>query len=906
MGLWLKVGEILSSPLGSLVYHALLLLAVQAGLGMAWGEWKRARHSGARRLLVAFTGLIAARALYIAAGLIASAGWADPGVLLPPFERFADTASIALLGWAFMPPARRGARFWDLIIGANLLAAVGACIGFIIAWGHTSQIAGSALDYNLSWQALVWTWWQMGLILLASIAVVRNRGMDWGLFLLAMLVMFVGRPLQLVYPTIGYPSIPTWERLANLVAYPLVVLAVYQDIVFGLRVHSRELQNISQASLDQIKSLLFLFEASQQMSSSLDLKTVLGNAVRGIARALEADQCAIAFPEQSDPGVMRLVAIHNPARQGRGEGVTFPLEYQLMVQQAMRRKKTIISEEMDNVQLKVLFALLGSSEVGPVLVQPLVVEEEVIGTIIVGNSRSRRPFTPNEAKLCQSMADQVSGAIGNARRYQDVQNRIQELKKALSEERRIFQETEAQVQDLKDRAADGQAKMEELRRREELAREARNALEIRLVSTRAEAAGLAERLAVLESDLAQAHADGEAQLRWHEEELARRQIDWQDSSQTVEWTRAILQGMTAGVLVANVDGTIVEANVAAEVLLEKVGADLRGLPLVEVSDDDRWQHAVSTAMDGEAVRLMAQVENSTLLCDVAPLPTFETSQGILRGLVAVLQDISAETEEQGTRWDMLSAMADELRTPITTIGNYVDLLLSGAVGDLEDAQRKFLLRVKAGAGRMAQMADDLAREASGEERWASPQRQVVDVNRLIEVVVAGSHVHLEDKSLVLDMELPEDLPSIKADPDYLRRVLSNLLSNAYMASPEGGRIKVWATQSNNLVEQQGQPELNGDGFLIVSVKDFGGGLRDEALERVFDRARPSQTPSGLGESGAGLALVKMLVEAHGGRLWVESEYGVGTTFSFVLPASQREGFPVADRTLTENVGASTG
>lgn len=95
-----------------------------------------------------------------------------------------------------------------------------------------------------------------------------------------------------------------------------------------------------------------------------------------------------------------------------------------------------------------------------------------------------------------------------------------------------------------------------------------------------------------------------------------------------------------------------------------------------------------------------------------------------------------------------------------------------------------------------------------------------------------------------------------------------------------------AVQADGAFDGQGYRDLNGDGFVIVSIKDSGGGLTEEALARIFDRARPCQTPPGLGESGAGLVLVKTLVEAHGGRLWVESEKGVGTTFSFVLPVNE--------------------
>jgi signal transduction histidine kinase len=117
-------------------------------------------------------------------------------------------------------------------------------------------------------------------------------------------------------------------------------------------------------------------------------------------------------------------------------------------------------------------------------------------------------------------------------------------------------------------------------------------------------------------------------------------------------------------------------------------------------------------------------------------------------------------------------------------------------------------------------------------------------------------------------------------------VLVNLLSNACMASHEGGRIEVWASASEQSPFKPQRVGQNGAGFVIVSVKDAGGGLSADALSRVFDRGRPSRTPEGLGESGAGLALVKTLVEAHGGRLWIESESGVGTTFSFVLPVRE--------------------
>jgi signal transduction histidine kinase/GAF domain-containing protein len=879
----LEASKIFNSTLGNVVYYLLLLLAIEAAFGIAWGEQRRVQRDQVKRLVLALGGITAVRGVYIAAALVASSGWVDSQALLPPLERFADTASIGLLGWALMPFAKRGTRIWDLVFGINLVLAVGACIAFTISWNRTFNASG-LLDYNASIQAAIWGVWQIALILLTIWAMVRNRGEGWGVFLCAMLCMLAGQILQFVVP-MHVPNIPGWERLANLVAYPLVAVAIYQNVVSGLRVHSRQLQDISQASLDQIKSLLFLFDASQQMSGSLDLVTVLDNAVQGVARALDADQCAIAFLEDGQLGQMRLAAIYNPSRKGRGESVAFPLEYQLTVQQAMRRKKYIIVEESENVQLKVLFALMGSSDTGPLLVQPLLSDGEASGAIIVGNSRSRRPFTPNEAKLCQSMADQVAGAIQNARRYQVAQDQIAALKLAHEQERTVFRQTTAKLQDLTDRLATSQAEMENLRQREEAAREARNALEIKLVSRQAEVDSMSDRLSVLETDLAQAHANVEAQQHWHETELARHQEEWEDSTRAVEWLQTVLQSMTVGLLIAHGDGTILQANVASEILLDRDSEELQDQALASITDDERWQQAVATASGGEAIRLTMQVGANTLMCDVAPLSDPESAQGELSGLIVILQDISPETEEQRARLGAIGSLGEELRTPMTTIISYTDLLLSETVGILGDVQRKFVLRIKAGAERVVQMIGDLTREAGGEEHRTAPQLQAVDINRLVEAAVAGSSVQLGDRSLTLDLTLPNNLPIIHADPDYLRRVLSNLISNACLASAVGGQIQIRAIQSEGISSAREHLDLNGDGYVIVSVKDCGGGLSDEALQRIFDRSRPSQTPVGLGESGAGLALVKTLVEAHGGRLWVESDKGVGATFSIILPVN---------------------
>ncbi len=872
--------QVFDTVLASLVYYLLLLLFVEAVLGMVWGELRQTQRDQTQRMVFAASGLVLVRVLYLVAVLVASAGWVESWVLLPPFERYVDAASICLLGWAFMPLSRRGVRTWDAIFGVILVALTGIFAWFTMDWAQAGPSLGSSPDYNVFWQTPVWSLCQIGLLLLATVAVVRSRDEGWAFLLFGLLAMVTGRVLQLLFP-LELASFSVWERLSNLVGFLMLVVSVYAGLMVRLRENSRQLQDISQTSLDHMKSLINVIETNHQMSASLDLSVVLDNAVKGIAQTLGADQCAIAFPEEGDPGQMRLVAIHNPMRQGRGEGVTFPLDYQVVVQHAMRRKKYVIGDEAENVQLKVLFALMGSSEVGPLLVHPLLDGSEAIGAIIVGNSQSRHPFTPSQAKLCQDMAVQLVTSVRNARHHLAAQARIQKLTQELTNDVQRVDRTHDEVAELQDRLAAAQAQLEGYQEQEDLSREVRNALEIKLVSTRAEIETLTERLAVLEGDLNQAHAHAEAQARWQQSELARREALWREDAQSAQWLQTVLQGMTAGLLIADANGKIHEVNVAAELLLDRGEDELCTIGLQDVGRDERWRQAIATAQGGEAVRLTTQMGAHTLLCDMAPLE-IDPGKGQVAGIVVILQDISAEVGDQRDRLGNVLSLASEMRTPLTSILSYVDLLLGEAVGIIGEGQRRFLLRTRAAAEQMLKMTSDLSRDARSQDEWLEPKRQVVDVSEVIEQVVSESSAQFMDKAITVDLDLPQGLPNVEADPDYLRRVFANLLANAAGTLAEGSKVEIDVGQLDSPAVKQGYAELNGTDYVVVSVKDTGGGLSDEALSQIFDRGQPNQA-DGLGESRSELTLVRSLVEAQGGRLWVESESGVGTTFRVILP-----------------------
>lgn len=455
MSLLVKVSQMLSSPLGSFAYYLLLFLALEAALGLALGERQSGRSVQIRRFLFVLSGLALLRLVYAVVAALTAMGRASPVAWLPPTERLIDTASLCLLGCLFASASKGEGRFWDLVFGAQLLLAVAAGVEFTFLW-NKALAADAALAYDTTWQAIVWSAWQIALLALVGVKTLRHQAEGSVTFLAAILLISAGSVLQVgLRPAVA--NIATCVRLANLAAYPLITVAIYQSITTGMRAHAQQLQDISQASLDQIKSMILLFEASRQVSSSLNLPTVLDHAVRGLVRALDADECAIAFPEESDPGYLRLAAIYNAARPGRGEASTLPLEYQLTLRQAIRHKKYVIVNESDNLQLRVLFTLMGSSESGPLLVQPLLLDGEAFGLIIAGNSHSRRPFSAHDAKLCQFMAEQLVGAVQNARRYQSAQDRIKQLHRTLEEKRSAPPPTRAHARGVSEKTSGAQA-----------------------------------------------------------------------------------------------------------------------------------------------------------------------------------------------------------------------------------------------------------------------------------------------------------------------------------------------------------------------------------------------------------------------------------------------------------------
>ncbi|MEQ8673261.1 MAG: ATP-binding protein [Aggregatilineales bacterium] len=235
--------------------------------------------------------------------------------------------------------------------------------------------------------------------------------------------------------------------------------------------------------------------------------------------------------------------------------------------------------------------------------------------------------------------------------------------------------------------------------------------------------------------------------------------------------------------------------------------------------------------------------------------------------------------------ELLMGLIQELRTPMTSITGYVQLLLSESAGILGEMQRTFLRRVSTNVSRLSVMLDDLVQITELDAGQMSLQKTTVDVVNLIEEALTNASTQFREKGLTVNLSLDPELPPIEADKDSLNQIFGQLLTNAYLVTPPNSEISVIAQRRDIALAVNGVNDPID--CLFVSVEDRGGGVAEEDEPRVFARKYKADNPliQGIGDTGVGLAIARALVEAQGGQLWLESRDNVGSTFKFALPIS---------------------
>jgi two-component system phosphate regulon sensor histidine kinase PhoR len=215
-------------------------------------------------------------------------------------------------------------------------------------------------------------------------------------------------------------------------------------------------------------------------------------------------------------------------------------------------------------------------------------------------------------------------------------------------------------------------------------------------------------------------------------------------------------------------------------------------------------------------------------------------------------------------------VSHELRTPLAALKSVIETLQSAALEDREVAE-EFLDRADSEIDRLVQMVEELlelSRIESGEMPWTP---KPIDIRTLLANAVARLEPQAQKQGLEIKLQVDQPLPTIQGDAEQLERVVVNLLHNALKFTPHGGVIRVSAEST--------------DAGLAVHVQDNGAGILPEDLPRIFERFYKADRARGGGGTGLGLAVARHTIEAHGGRIFVESRPEEGSRFTFVLPTS---------------------
>jgi two-component system phosphate regulon sensor histidine kinase PhoR len=352
---------------------------------------------------------------------------------------------------------------------------------------------------------------------------------------------------------------------------------------------------------------------------------------------------------------------------------------------------------------------------------------------------------------------------------------------------------------------------------------------------------------------------------------------------------AVLDNMADGVLITDDEGRVSLINPAGARLLGTQEGLAMEASFAQVVRDyriiDLWQEC---RQEGKEAVQSVELDRREVFLQVivAPLEGSGSSACLI-----ILQDLTRVRRLETVRRDFISNISHELRTPLASLKALVDTLREEeSVTEAPPAQH-FLDLMETEVDALTQMVRELL-ELSRIESGKAPFRlEPVSVSQVVEPPVERLRTQAERSELDLTVHLASDLPPILADDERMRQVVTNMVHNAIKFTAAGGRIEVAARPfnvapdgSSDLEALPPDHDLESGRWVVISVQDTGIGIPAEDLTRIFERFYKADRARSGGGTGLGMAIAKHIVQGHGGRIWVQSVEGEGSTFYVAIPA----------------------
>lgn len=341
-------------------------------------------------------------------------------------------------------------------------------------------------------------------------------------------------------------------------------------------------------------------------------------------------------------------------------------------------------------------------------------------------------------------------------------------------------------------------------------------------------------------------------------------------------SETIVESIADPIIVTDENSSILLMNEAAAAMIGVQGASWQGQPLRLRQNNDLWAKLMHV---GEA-KPDDPAHNDFLLAVAREGKTFyyrprqtkiTDEQGQVQGVVTLLQDVTRFKNLDQMKSEFMATVSHEFRTPLTAINMTIDILSQEVLGKMNARQHELLNAAKDDCERLKKLVRellDLLRLESGRYKIKS---ESLNLSGLLEHALRPLRLLFEEKEVSLNIALAPSLPEVPGDQEKLSWVINNLVSNALRYTPAHGHVTISAERNNGVIQ--------------VCVADTGRGIPADALETIFEKFVQVKEPTDAtpGSVGLGLAIAKEVIEAHGGKIWVESEVGVGSKFNFTIP-----------------------
>ena len=346
-------------------------------------------------------------------------------------------------------------------------------------------------------------------------------------------------------------------------------------------------------------------------------------------------------------------------------------------------------------------------------------------------------------------------------------------------------------------------------------------------------------------------------------------------------SEAIVASIPDPVIMADEGDNLLLMNQAARKLLRIRGNDWQGKPLAQTVTDVQWLKLLSRGGVSEEERakrdpLLSIQQPGEQILYFRPRQTtiIDESNNIL-GVVTLLQDVTRFKNLDRMKSEFVATVSHELRTPLTSINMAVDILSQEVLGKVNESQKDMLATAKDDCERLTKLVKELLDLSRLESGRYELKRESINLRSVVEEAVKPLRLQFREKGIRLETDIAHDTPEVPGDHQQLSWVVTNLVSNALRYTPAEGKVTIHA-------------DIAGDS-VRVSVSDSGRGIPADAIEVIFDKfvQVKQSTDATPGSVGLGLAIAKEVVEAHGGKIWVESNMGQGSTFFFTIPRSER-------------------